>query len=871
MLIGLLLPWALLAPWLLGSRLLVPSDILAQQLPGVPAIDAPDPHAVELNDVVFQLIPWELEVRRALHHRRLPLWSNLLDGGSSPWVNPQAQVLSPLAMLARPAPIQHHFLVLLALEVMAGFEGAWLLASGAGARRFAALLAGAGFALGGGVIAWGMFPLGAAAAWIPWGVAGTVRLARRPTPRAVVAAALITAAVLLSGHPEAALGGGLLAAVAGLGLARRGLPWRRRLGAPLLAGLLGCGLAGAQLMPFARALPASARAQELLGGRQGPPAGRDPEPTTRPGSWFHELRGTLLYGPSSPSAYGRPYRDSLHGPVSWSLAEASYAGLVAFACCCAALVAAPRRRLWPFLGYAAGALLLAADFLPFYRLQQRVPVLRLIEWSRFLPVAGLALAIAGALGVDALLTGRRRRRVATMAVLLALAFSLTVSANPPAVLIALAIAAAALLLLRASPNARRLGAAVLAVAAVADLLPWARSMLPRGDPGAFFPPSGALRAIAAEVAGGGRVVGQDLLCYPSSLSVYGIADVRAHNPMARQDYLSALAAAFEFRPTTHRYFGPFLHPEHPLFSFLGGRVVISNSYLARPFGMPRIDHGEYGGWRLYRNPHPLPRCFFPAGVTLVAPSGMAQWIRGLRDPRQVAITPREARDWRPAKASAPNGNWDEVRTTEIAPGELILDLAPASTPGSHGASGLPVPPGEAGHPAGRVDAERLIATSLTWPDGWEARTEGEAWEAPARGGAGPRPPRRVTIDGAFAGFLVQPQVRRLRLRFRPPGLAAGLVLSVVSAAWLLGLLAAGQFQGSKGARGGSIRGATAGITKWRRGGSGPAGSRRRNSGQRARPARKPPTCAHQATPSAAAAPPIEKVPLNSWVRNQNPR
>src|SRR5258708_11331210 len=182
MLIGLLLPWALLAPWLLGSKLLVPSDILAQQLPGLPEIGASDPHAVELNDVVFQLVPWELEVRRALRRHRLPLWSNLLDGGSSPWVNPQAAVLSPLAMLARLAPIEHHFLVLLALEVMVGFEGAWLLARGAGVRPFAALFAGAGFALGGGVIAWALFPLGATAAWIPWGSAGGAPPGPPPPP-----------------------------------------------------------------------------------------------------------------------------------------------------------------------------------------------------------------------------------------------------------------------------------------------------------------------------------------------------------------------------------------------------------------------------------------------------------------------------------------------------------------------------------------------------------------------------------------------------------------------------------------------------------------------------------------------------------------
>jgi hypothetical protein len=788
MLIGLPLPWVLLGPWLLGSKLLVPSDILARQLPSLPELEAPDPHAAELNDVVFQLIPWELEVRHALRHHRLPLWSNLLDGGSSPWVNPQAEVLSPLAMLARLAPIQHHFLVLLALKVLVGFEGAWLLARSAGVRRFAALLAGAGFALGGGVIAWGLFPLATTAAWIPWGVAGAVCLARRPTLGAVVATALVTAAVLLSGHPEVALGGGLLAVITGLALARRSLPARYRLGAPLLAGLLGCGLAGAQLVPFARALPASQRAQEHLAAVQ--PADHDPAPTLRPGSWFHELRGTLLYGPASPAAYGRPYRDPFRGPISWSSAEASYAGLVAFACCCAAMVAAPRRRLWPFLGYALGALLLAADFLPLYHLQQAVPILRLPECSRFLPVVGLALAVSGALGVDALLAGRHRLgAVAALAV--ALGLSLVVSANPPAVFVSLLIAAAALLL----PRARQLGAAALAVAAVADLLPWAQSMLPRGDARCFFPPSGAVRAIASEVAGGGRVVGQDLLCYPSSLSVYGLADVRPHNPMARQDYLSALAAAFAFTPSTRHYVSSFLHPEHPLFSFLGGRVVVSNANLPRPPGMVRIDHGEYGIWRLCRNPHPLPRCFFPDGVTLVPPAGMARWIAGLRDPRQVAIGASEARDWRPPQA-APGGMREEVRTTEMAPGVLHLDLPAPSATGRHGACGFSARPGDAGRPGSRAEPDRLVATSLTSPEGWEVQAEG---------GACLRIPRRITVDGAFVGVLVPPHVRRLRLRFRPPGLLAGLALTCLSAASLLGLAVAGhRRRGNKWPRSGAV-------------------------------------------------------------------
>src|SRR4026209_375707 len=86
---GLALPWIVLAPWIGGNVLLAPTQALAGQVPGtvVPAVR--EAHAVELNDAVFQFIPWELEVRRAFSSGRWPFWSDRIDGGSSPWANPQ--------------------------------------------------------------------------------------------------------------------------------------------------------------------------------------------------------------------------------------------------------------------------------------------------------------------------------------------------------------------------------------------------------------------------------------------------------------------------------------------------------------------------------------------------------------------------------------------------------------------------------------------------------------------------------------------------------------------------------------------------------------------------------------------------------------
>ncbi|HEX2465631.1 MAG TPA: hypothetical protein VHR17_13495, partial [Thermoanaerobaculia bacterium] len=139
--VGIGFPLLFLAPWLLTSRLLVPSNDLAKAIPGATPMAVPDPHSL-LNDVVYQLVPWELEVRHALAAGRLPLWSDSLEGGSSPWVNPQSGVLSPIAFLARPLPIQHHSTASHAIKMTIALEGTWLLASALGAGPLAAAIGG---------------------------------------------------------------------------------------------------------------------------------------------------------------------------------------------------------------------------------------------------------------------------------------------------------------------------------------------------------------------------------------------------------------------------------------------------------------------------------------------------------------------------------------------------------------------------------------------------------------------------------------------------------------------------------------------------------------------------------------------------------
>src|SRR3954452_1491343 len=88
-----LAPLVMLAPWLSGRELLVPCDILAN-VPGAPVIERPRTHDL-LNDTVYQILPWDLEVRHALADRRLPVLSDTLEGGGSPRGNPPGGGLSP--------------------------------------------------------------------------------------------------------------------------------------------------------------------------------------------------------------------------------------------------------------------------------------------------------------------------------------------------------------------------------------------------------------------------------------------------------------------------------------------------------------------------------------------------------------------------------------------------------------------------------------------------------------------------------------------------------------------------------------------------------------------------------------------------------
>ncbi len=729
--LALALPLAVLAPRLEGIEILAPTPVL-RVVPGVPDLG---PGTWDLlNDAVFQFLPWEREVRRAWGAGHPPLWSDTLQ--SSPWSNPSAQVLSPLAWPARLFPFAHFLLVALGVKLLLAVDGAWALAAALGARWPFRALAAVGFALGGGMMAWTVFPQSSELALVPWLAAAALRLGRRPTRRRFVAAALATAAVALAGHPEVAVAGGLLAALLALALGRRRQARRAAFAALAGAALAGLALAAPHVLPFYLETMESQRFAELAAAPVARAEGSWQEIT----GWFSGAHLGYLRTPLGPEVFGRPYFGEFRGPFNWVEATSGYAGLAALAGCALALAYGRARRMaLPLLGYALFAFAAAARFDPLIALVEHLPGARAMALERFLLPATLALAVAGALGAQAF--ARRVRAPGWLALAAAAGVSLWAATTPRTAAAWLLLGGAALLARRR----RALAAVALAAALAVDLGLFARDFVPAGSARQLYPRSPLFDEIERRAGGEPfRIAGVAWEAYPATLAPHGFEDLRVHDPLADQRYLDLTGAALGFHPTTALYFAPLDRPGHPFADFLGLRFLFARPGQEPPSGWTPITAPGEPGWIVYENPRPAPRVFLPRVIALAPRAELGARAAALADGRDVVVAAEDA----PAdlaRGGEPSGD-DRVELVARRDGrlELALDLA----------------------------APRLVATSLLEWEGWRVESGGRALE-------------RVPLFGVFLGFRAPAGASRVVLTYRPPGLALGGALAGGAALVLL--------------------------------------------------------------------------------------
>ena len=540
--------------------------------------------------------------------------------------------------------------------------------------------------------------------------------------------ALAFAALLLAGQPEVAASAGALAVVTGFCLARR----RRRartVAQLVLAGCLGAGLAAPVVVPFLELLPHSQRAQEHLE--------RTGAEHSAGSGWFEEDKGRLLLAPANPHAFGAPFAAS---HVLWTISISGYAGLAAFLGCALLVVAPGRRRALPFLAFALLAMLVATEFRPLMRMWYFVPPLRLPETTRFLLVAALGLTVAGAIGLDAIARRRRRRWGFVVVAAVACAASLGLAAEwaaigPWLVLLAAVASPAAARRIGGVVSPRRLAGALLLAAVIVELVPWARRLLPRGDPALFYPRTAEVEALVAETPELYRAIGQDYLSYPSLLPFYGVAEPRAINPLLPEDYLAVLRAGFGFNPSNEEYSSAVRRLDHPLRRFFGVRAIVSNANLPPPPAAEPV--WTTGMTRLYRDGKALPRLFTTDRLEVIEHQRLGPWLAQMRDPARVAILAHEVAEWRLPETFQVT----PLEVSRFEPNRIEFRLPPRGA--------------------------KLVATSIPGPRGWRAEGSGRAL-------------RVLTVNGAFLGIVVPRWIENVTLAYRPPGLRGGLIAAALS-------------------------------------------------------------------------------------------
>jgi hypothetical protein len=282
---------------LFGGQVLLPLDNLRGEVP-FRQLPATHPTGNLLQGDLIELVtPSLAAAHRSLEAGRWPLWSFLFGAGMPLLADPQAQALSPLALLAQPFSPVRGAAVVAALRVYLALVFTYLLLRRQGLGEWPSLTGALAFGLSGFVLLWVGWPLASAAALLPAVLYALARLAGagepgrgmpsalpdgdRPGPpsagsptapgclpswrRDALLLGLALAALLVAGHPETELYAGLLAAAFAASLVRRRPRGRRLALAGRMGGaaLVAAGLAAPALLPALDYLPQTLRAERL--------------------------------------------------------------------------------------------------------------------------------------------------------------------------------------------------------------------------------------------------------------------------------------------------------------------------------------------------------------------------------------------------------------------------------------------------------------------------------------------------------------------------------------------------------------------------------------------------------------------------------
>ena len=753
---------ALLGKVLFGGGILLPLDNLRVFFPFTRLAPADPPSLGLQGDLVNQIAPWGLEVRRALADGRWPLWNRWAGIGMPLLGDPQTQAFQPLVMAAWPFSTWTAAGITAALRVLVALVFFFLLLRRQGLGEPAALAGSLAFGMGGFLLLWLGWPMANGPALLPAVLYALVRVDESGRAQDLVLLFLATASLLLGGHPETILYSLALSALFLLARAwRRGREGGGRLlvRAGLAMALAG-GAAAPVLLPAQDYLPKTERAT-VVAFQLAPLSWsaqwdelRNPEEIA---AWRKKAVQRLVTV-VAPRAYGD------YG-VYWGrgnvIEDASgFTGGAALVAAAAALLSLGRRDRFPqerLIGLALlGSLLLLAQPPAVTRLLGQLPLVgatAIHQNHRLLLIVSLCTAWLAACELERRVRGQGSRwTVLAAALVLAGLVAWGYLAHPhptdPEILAALRsrllaihlgtlAGAAALLVLRLQGKPARALPWMFCGLVFAELFAIHAPALPPAPRRLAYPVTPPI-AFLQKHLGHDRFVGLGRSIFqPNHPLVYGLNDLRIDNPSLPADYARL---SWLLRRKPRLLFG---RSGHPLYDLLGVRYVMTRPGAKLPL---RLAFRHPDAW-IWERPRPLPRLFLPARATMFQGGSWQSWVEENRDfSRQALVEESDARrrNWR---ARQPRASRLELSFPEPARVSVEAHLA----------------------------ERRLLASSLYQDGHWRLLVDGE------------RQPTVLANGPLVAGWLPAGE-RRIELLYRPGvfvlgcGIAA-LALAVAAVWW----------------------------------------------------------------------------------------
>lgn len=700
----------------------------------------------DMNDIVLQIVPWAHQVRESWKALEPPLWNNFSAAGYPLLASGQSSALSPLRLLTLPLSLGHAMTAEAAMKMLIALTFTFLFCRRRGYSELASTFGAVSFGFSTFVIVWLHFPLMTTACLAPAVLYMIDLLAERRTHGRFVAAAAVWTVMLFGGHPETASHTFFLALLYALWLivVERVVRWRflLTLGAAMAVAAL---LAAPLLAPFAEAVTKSKRYQEL----QERPNGSEVP--------FSDARSAVVL--LQPHFYGEVPHESPWGPAHPE-SISGFGGILGIAAWFGMLVHVIRTRSWRSreMFFLIAAVLVLGVILSWPGINEAFHLIYgLAANARLRLLLVLLLAILTAAAVDLL---PRDRRSVLLGILAASALMLAVfygSRFPlpwhrDTALLALLPSIGVLLLASGTALTRRreLVLLLLLTAAIGELWELGSEWNPNVPDKWMYPRTPLLERMAeiqAEIPENEpfRIVSNGPMFFPNVAAVYGLEDVRAHDPMTNGRYITFLTRVVNY--DRDNYFAPWPDVYSHVLDYLNVRY-----FLATPHGELKpsqwvLRHAGPDG-RIFENTSVLPRFYAVRNVVIdfndeafdrrMKDMDEKWWHTGVLEELELENQQMHDDFFNPRPPDAPVAS---VEILQAHPRDYRL----------------------------RVTSPRytLVVSSVPWWPGWKVERNGARIDP-------------IRVNGAFLGFAVPEGELDVRVWYDPWTFRAGVILALAT-------------------------------------------------------------------------------------------